>query len=267
MEEVVRDLRQTVFAVVRLQPAGPSSPGMYRVIPAGSGFFVSPRAFVTAYHVVNPPDSPHQDGEFYELANNLVSGVSVGGAQIRTPQIVLGQNLHLFHDLDLAIVVLDPPAGVPICYATPDYQSVLPGREIGIAGYPLPKVDVAADKLVYSELRFRVARGTVTSAYHSPLLGDSIQINSPLPVIEVNFLFVPGNSGGPAFDVETGRVLGYVHGYRSPKIGERVEDATLIKNPPPDVATKYVLGVTAVYSLAIEISAARSALESFRASS
>ena len=40
------------------------------------------------------------------------------------------------------------------------------------------------------------------------------------PILEVNFLFVPGNSGGPIFDAETSQVVGFVDAFTTIKIGE-----------------------------------------------
>jgi hypothetical protein len=82
-----------------------------------------------------------------------------------------------------------------------------------------------------------------------------------MPVLEVNFLFVPGNSGGPVFDAETGRVAAFVHGYRTAKIRERVETVTMINPLPEGTSNTYVENVSALYSLAIKMERARPHLE------
>ncbi len=256
--DVCADLRHAVYAVIRLVPM---PDGKYRVMPTGSGFFISPTAFVTCHHVVNPMSAPYADGEGYQLVKNLVSGAELGGVTIVVPKTARDANLHLFPELDLAIIEAEPQ--LTQSYVTLDYGDVRPGDEIGVAGYPLPGVEVATpDQITYQGLRFRVARGTVNAGYHTVLHGDQIRIDSPVPVIEVNFLFVPGNSGGPIFRADTGRVVGFVHGFNAIKVAERIESSAL-EPLPIGVGSQYLLGLTAIYSLGIRLSAARSILERF----
>jgi hypothetical protein len=51
----------------------------------------------------------------------------------------------------------------------------------------------------------------VTSTFNTQLTTENGVLQNA-SVIEVNFLFVPGNSGGTVFDALTGRVGGYVEG-------------------------------------------------------
>jgi hypothetical protein len=80
--------------------------------------------------------------------------------------------------------------------------------------------------------------------------------------VEVNFLFVPGNSGGPVFDAETGRVLAYVHGFTSREIVQRLADTT-----PENIAVgadqKHIESLHAVYSLGIKLDNIREELERY----
>jgi hypothetical protein len=84
-----------------------------------------------------------------------------------------------------------------------------------------------------------------------------------VPVLEVNFLFVPGNSGGPVFAAETGRVIGFVRGYKTVKIREMVATATMIQQLPLGVSGQYIENLNAIYSLAIKLDFIRATIESF----
>jgi hypothetical protein len=79
----------------------------------------------------------------------------------------------------------------------------------------------------------------------------------------VNFLFVPGNSGGPVFAAETGRILGFVRGYRAVKIRESVATATMIQQLPLGLGDQYIENLNAVYSVAIKLDFIRTTIEGF----
>jgi S1-C subfamily serine protease len=251
-ERVVRDVRQTVFSVIRHRQTE------HGVISGalGSGFFVSPRIFVTCCHVVNSRAQPHQDGDTYHLVGKVTRDI-VGVHEI--PRASIGNTVHLYPDVDLALLVSDANANQ--AFAAVDYGEAREGKDIGVAGYPLPRLVVNPQgQLTYDGLVFRVARGIVTASYETRIKSDQGELTT-LPVIEVNFLFVPGNSGGPIFDAETGRVMGYVHGYSAIRIRESIVEAELIADLPPDVGKQYIESVHAVYSIGIKLEKVRAQLE------
>jgi hypothetical protein len=251
-EDVVRDLRYAVFAVVRFRPL---PDGRFQCWPIGSGFFVSHDVFMTCFHVINPPNLPHVDGDIYQLVCNQ-TGTS--GINVPISPAILGQNVFLYPDADLAIL---KTAGTPQQpFVALDYGESRTGREIGVAGYPLGRIINQNDQPSFDAQIFRVAKGVITSCYTTNIQSDAITVNGA-PVIEVNFMFVPGNSGGPVFDADTGRVLGYVHGFTSTKIRERLETVTMIPNLPEGTNTTYVENLNALYSLAIKIDKARPHIE------
>jgi hypothetical protein len=86
-----------------------------------------------------------------------------------------------------------------------------------------------------------------------------------VPIIEVNFLFVPGNSGGPVFCAQTGRVMGFVRGFQALKIRESVANATMIKQLPLGLNGQYIENLNAIYSLAIKLDFIRTTIEGFGA--
>jgi hypothetical protein len=83
-------------------------------------------------------------------------------------------------------------------------------------------------------------------------------------VLEVNFMFVSGNSGGPVFEAETGRVVGMVQGIRWAKVAEQIAQITTPNvQLPLGLNANYVACIHAIYSLGIELNCFRSTLEGF----
>src|SRR5438105_13847067 len=69
------------------------------------------------------------------------------------------------------------------------------GEEIGVAGYPIAQLGVVNNQLSADGLIYRIGRGPVSASYTANISAVMQQI----PLIEVNFLFFTGNSGGPVF--------------------------------------------------------------------
>lgn len=254
-EQVVQDLRHVVHAVVRSRPR---PDGKFDATALGSGFFVSRTVFLTCCHVVNGLTAPHVDGDSYLLVRNL--GESLGIHEIS--KAVAGKNVHLYPDCDLALFVYD--GGEQHAFPALDYGYVREGRGIGVAGYPLPTLSVINDALVFNGLIYRVARGEVTARYNTNVTTTGLaEPVTGVPAIEVNFLFVPGNSGGPIFDAEHGQILGFVHGFRDFKVKESVATVSLIPDLPEGVPRTYIENVSGIYSLGIKLDRVRARLEEF----
>jgi hypothetical protein len=265
LEGVVEDIRQATYAVLRVRP---TESGIADVFALGSGFFVSKTAFLTCHHVVNDKRNPHRDGDGYRLVNNLVfSEHLMAGRVIEAPNAQTGVDVNFFPESDCAILVTK--ANVPQRFVALSYEEVEPGKEIGVAGYPLPELRVVEHEgqrlLVYNGLIYRVAKGVATAVYVTDLNTPATGPLAKVPVIEVNFLFVPGNSGGPIFDAENGRVIGFVQSFRAPTVNRQ-----LVSGPFPDLGaeatTSYVETSHAIYSLGFRISRVRKIIESFGAS-
>lgn len=252
--EVVRDLRYAVFSVVRNRPLGGNQ---FQATALGSGFFVAPELFLTANHVLNDPQTPHQDGDYYLLVRNEGPQVTVHAIANAS----LNDQVHCVAECDLALLVA---RGIgQQAYVSLDYDDWPVGKEIGVAGYPIPRLRAENNQLVYDGLLFRVAKGVATSTYISNLQTEAGQQMPGSFVVEVNFLFVPGNSGGPVFDAETGRVGGFVHGFTTTKVRERVEQAhpSVAQNLPAGVNPAYIENLNALYSLALRLGPSRAHLE------
>lgn len=253
-KSVVSDVRHAVFSVVRMRPA---ENGLYFTHCLGSGFFVSSTVFVTCWHVIDSPTDPHKEGDKYALVNNLDGQTGItfnieGG---------LGEDIYLFPDLDFAIILCR--AKKDQAYMPVGYADVEVGSDIGVAGYPLASIVVDLDGTPdLAGLIYRVAKGAAGAFYRTNWnSGDGHPLVN-VPVVEVNFFFVPGNSGGPIFHAETGRVFAYVKGSFTPKISERVETCSVV-TPPDGIQTQYISAIHAVYSMGLTLERVRPQLEQF----
>jgi S1-C subfamily serine protease len=254
---VVADIRHAVFSVVRFRPSQ-QNPGLFDIFALGSGFFVSSEVFITCWHVIDQPANLHQAGDTYRLVANLPGGVPIALPIVGD----VGTDIHLFPDKDLAVLICkarkDQPF-VPISYA-----DIPVGSEIGVAGYPLARLttDPQGNPNV-SALVYRVAKGVATAVFRDSMdTGDGHPLVD-VPIVEVNFLFVPGNSGGPIFDAETGRAIAYVKGFRAPKIQEKVEQCFPQTQVPAGLSNTYMSCVNAVYSIGLTLDRVRGELEQF----
>ncbi|HVI08547.1 MAG TPA: serine protease [Candidatus Binatia bacterium] len=249
--EIVADYRHIVCSVIRQRPM----PGLGIGAKAlGTGFFVARDIFITCDHVMNSAADPHQPGDSYALVANL-TGTSGKMYPIQNPTI--GQEINLFPNLDLAVLrVPNTPQDQP--YAPLEYGDVYEGEGIGVVGYPLPMLQTVNGNITFNAVIYRAARGSVTAFYTA---NDGSLLN--VPCIEVNFLFVPGNSGGPVFGAKSGRVFGFVRGFRPVKIREAIATATMIQQMPLGLSPQYIESISAVYSTAIKLNFVRATLDSF----
>jgi hypothetical protein len=206
---------------------------------------------------MNGMRQPHQTGDAYQLVRN--TGTAVAGISI--PTVEIGQQLHLFPDYDAAI--LQTPVSTPQPYASIAYTDTVEGLEIGVAGYPLSQITAGPNgEPQFHGVVYRVAKGVVTSTVHQRLNPSPDPQTAVLGTVEVNFLFVPGNSGGPVFDAGTGRVLAYVHGFTNREIVQRLAE-TNKENIDAGAPPKHVESLHAVYSLGIRLENIRGELEKF----
>jgi len=250
-QEIVADLRHVVFSVIRDRP---NAAGAVDSAALGTGFFVKPDIFVTCHHVMNDSRDGHKQGDSYRLIANL-TGSSPRVHTVTTPEV--GRNLVLFPNLDFAVLQFDAGADQP--YAAIKYDDIDVGEEVGVVGYPLAVFSTDANgNLLLEGLVYRAAKGAVTGRYEGTL-----PTGETLPVVEVNFMFVPGNSGGPVFEVETGKVVGMVQQIRWTRIAEQIMQTGLTGQLNIGVSTTYIAPIFAIYSWGIKLDCLRTALESF----
>jgi S1-C subfamily serine protease len=91
-------------------------------------------------------------------------------------------------DDDLALLEIPTPNLTPIAFGT--MQSVIPGRAVGVLGYPIPDA--------FEDERLRAVVSLYTGRIASVRNGT----------MEIDVPIIPGESGGPVFDARSGEVIG-----------------------------------------------------------
>jgi len=91
-------------------------------------------------------------------------------------------------DDDLALLEVPTPNLPPVAFGS--MQAVAPGRAVGVLGYPIPDA--------FEDEHLRAVVSLYTGRIASVRNG----------AIEVDVPVIPGESGGPVFDAQTGAVIG-----------------------------------------------------------
>jgi serine protease Do len=254
--KVAYDMRHVVHSVIRQRPIVVNNQQGLNSAARGTGFFVSPEIFITCNHVVDSAEDPHQPGDNYALVANM--GVNTQPHVVLVANPVVGQDIQFFPAVDLAVIKVPRETGRP--FASLSFNHAYEGEEIGVAGYPIAQLfAVNAQQLSVDGLIYRVGRGPVGASYVANVSPTMQNIS----LVEVNFLFVPGNSGGPIFRAETGEVIGFVHGFHDTKIREKVVTTGPNTLLPNGVSNQYVEHLHAIYSLAIKLDTVRDTLRVF----
>lgn len=254
--KVAFEMRHVVYSVIRQRPVTVNNQQGLNSAARGTGFFVSPEIFITCNHVVNSAEDPHQSGDHYALVANM--GVNVQPRIVIVANPTVGREINFFPAVDLAVIRVPREAGR--AFASLSFNHAYEGEEIGVAGYPIAQLfAINAQQLSVDGLIYRVGRGPVGASY----VANVSPAMQNISLVEVNFLFVPGNSGGPIFRAETGEVIGFVHGFHDTKIREKVVTTGPNTVLPAGVSNQYVEHLHAIYSLAIKLDTVRNTLQTF----
>jgi hypothetical protein len=231
--DCVSALKKSVYMIVRARKIKIGEKSGLKWITLGSGSVVAPYRFITAAHVLNEPSK----GEFYEHREGdlymLIKHDDEGKFSYRTFEPLMDKEIFLYPDLDLGVIYLDKDfyvhEGMELAKES-DFISVstdfLPiGSQIGVLGYPLCELQFKngdVSQPLIGNVLMRTDTGVVNCRYRTHL--DQFSY-------EFTLAFNPGNSGGPIFDVSTGKLVSIVKGYKSTRINiQEVELSNELKN-------------------------------------
>ncbi|MFA5069739.1 MAG: serine protease [Patescibacteria group bacterium] len=221
--ECVRWLKKSVYIIVRGRSEKINDQQVIRWTTLGTGFVAAQEKLLTAAHVVSntqkDESSQHHDGDKYYLLKH--DDDNSWHYRIYEPKI--NKDLFIFPEIDLAIFNLDKEfyqVDDKILADRNDFVRIskdfLPiGSEVGVLGYPLCKLDFANNDLskpLIGNILLRVDKGVINCRY---------QTSKDKYLYEFTMAFNPGNSGGPIFDIRTGRLVSIVSGYKVIKINEK----------------------------------------------
>lgn len=221
--ECVKWLKKSVYIVVRGRKTKVGEQENIKWITLGSGFIAAPNRYVTAAHVISDFEKgeffQHQDGDKYYLLRHDDDN----NWHYRIFEPKLDKEIFTYSDIDLAVIYLEDEfyqVGNRIFADRNDFIQIskefLPiGSEVGVLGYPLCKLkfqEMDASKPLIDCILLRTDQGVVNCRY---------QTSATNYLYEFTLAFNPGNSGGPIFDVKTGKIVSIVRGFRSIRINER----------------------------------------------
>ena len=209
--ELVAAAKNNVFLIARLRKVDEKQTS---VTTLGTGFLAGNARMITNSHVINNKDDPHHDGDSYVFITRNENG-QAHWSIIST--LKMGETLFDFNKNkeDFAVIYLprdfyfDNKGNV---IHHPDDHLILStkpydiGTDIGVLGYPMQRISFdKTGNLNINGVLIRGDRGVVNTRY----------INDRITYYDFTTAFYPGNSGGPILNIDNGKVIAIVEGYRS----------------------------------------------------
>ncbi|MFZ2151444.1 MAG: serine protease [Candidatus Absconditicoccaceae bacterium] len=213
-EDCVNRVKKSTYMIVRGKKQIQDGKETINWKTLGTGVVVAPHRMITCSHVINDPQSNslHADGDLYYLVRH--DDDDHFHIRVFTPKV--NKELFLYPEKDLGIIYLDKEfyqfdnkilkLENEFVKISKDIKGI--GTEIGILGYPLCNLgffngDVS--KPIIGNILLRTDKGIINCSYKDPY---------QLKFYEFTLQFNSGNSGGPIFDINTGKLVGIIQGYR-----------------------------------------------------
>ncbi|MBU0597372.1 serine protease [Patescibacteria group bacterium] len=245
-------LKKSVYIIVRGRQKKIDESDAINWITLGSAFVAAPKRMLTAAHVLNDPLKgdlmKHQDGDKYYLLRHDDDN----NWHYRIFEPKLDNDIFIYPEIDLGIIYLDEKFyhdENKIYVNETDFirisKDFLPiGSEIGVLGYPLSKLEFKNHDLsqpLIGNILLRADQGVVNCRYKT---------TEKTSIYEFTLAFNPGNSGGPIFDLRTGRLISIVKGYRAHLINlkENIIPEKVNKQLKEYKEKSYIESLHAIYS-------------------
>lgn len=184
----------------------------------GTGFLAAPNRMITASHVINDFETKkeklqHKDGDYYYL----IRYDDEGRGHYRYFQPKINKEIFLYPEIDLGIIYLEDEfyADSKMVYLPKtdflvidtDFRTI--GTQVGVLGYPLCSLTFNEKNIQspkFENILLRADLGIINCRYKK---------SEHVYAYEFTVEFNPGNSGGPIFNMETGKVISLVHGFKA----------------------------------------------------
>lgn len=216
-EECLHWTKKCVYLIARGRKIVVEGKDSINWITLGSGFIAAPKKFVTAAHVINNPNQ----GELYQHKPEdkyyLIKHDDEDNLHGRLWEPKLDEDIFIYPDVDLAIINLENEFYRNETQVILDFNTHIRidqnfnniGSEVGVLGYPLcgltfDNQDVMKPKA--GDILLRCDKGVINCRYKT---------SEKHHLYEFTISFNPGNSGGPIFDIKTGKLISIVNGYRT----------------------------------------------------
>jgi len=252
-KDIVALAERCIFLIARIRQNPGSNPPTSTAIAIGTGFIVAPHRMITAAHVLDntAPNvgelTRHRPGDKYMFLRREQNG----NAYWHSAKYTLGNDIFMYPaPKDLGVIHL------PIHFYSPgnveeqDFLQVSQefcglATPVGVLGYPLPDLrfdNNDLNKPLPGNVFPRVDQGIINTCY---------TMSDHTLRYEFTMAFNHGNSGGPIINLEDGKVISWVHGYK-------LIDTNLIEKDIPNTFTPreytqktYIESVQATYSVGI----------------
>jgi hypothetical protein len=210
--KIVSEIRKGTVLLVIADQQNDSNGNLVNPKSVGSGFFISDEGWlITSLHVVR---------NFRSAVDKLVAVLKLDESTVDT--VSTGSITHSFPEIDVAAIKFSSlPKG---CHAL-TISSGIPeqGESLGIFGYPDSQLCYDNNTLMLNYLKPRVAMCVLARNEIGDFFPGQI---TQKRLLETQFNFVKGNSGGPIFSEESGDVVGLVMGFHT--LPQSVFDVAII---------------------------------------
>lgn len=254
-----QDLYRSVFAIFRIEG------NQAKVV--GTGFVINTNPFyvLTCNHVVGEGNEQNVGNVRYAITKRSDTSDNFDIRQLEISYLAVKKIVHK-PEFDLAVLEIDPSTNLDVAskldIANAKALEISFDKKDRELGSPVEWLSTAASGDLTLTPRFfkgNVITDYITNHPYEYMNSQgtiSPQVITGAHLFEVDQLFIPGSSGSPILSFETGKVIGYVHGFKSwpiPTNNEIIQKVEVTESGNlKEVDLKYKLPFMASLSLGID---------------